>query len=256
LFVSFKKITCSDRPIDLSSLVYEQTSVYSKASYLLLLVTSISSVCMDLAKILKWGDKPIIKSYFSLTFLKIFLFILTKFLVQSYVLSIAIKSLMYYVAMQADQKHNNDLYNNIFNLYYRGIDEDPQLLTFNQATLFAPIIILVLMFLPPVLCGLVFSFWHNGLRYWSENFVQNAALLLFAITSNMSYFSKRSPKRNYKPLQRSQSSLDLGRPPTQHAPGMYSSCSMPELNRPQTDEIKEKGKISIMNYTHVLKDTE
>ena len=191
---SFKTITCSDRPIDLSSLVYEQTSVYSKASYHLLLVTSISSDCIDLAKILKWGDKPIIKSYFSLTFIKIFLFILTKFLVQSYVLSIAIKSLMYYVAIQADHKHNHDLYNDIFNLYYRGIYDAAQLLTFNQATLFAPIMILVLIFLPPVICGLVFSFWHAGMRSWSGNFVQNAVLLLFAVTTNMSYFSKRSPK--------------------------------------------------------------
>ena len=89
----------------------------SRVLYGLLLVSSVASVCLSFTAILKGGRKPIIKSYRSFLFLKLFLFILTKLMVQAYILSIAIKSLMFYVA-------NKDLLANggdIFDLYFRGI---------------------------------------------------------------------------------------------------------------------------------------
>ena len=94
-----------------------------------------SSVCIDLAKILKWGRIPVINFYFSFTFFKVFLFILTKFLVQAYILSMAVKSLMYYFSIKSDLEKNSKMYADMFNLYYRGIYEDPQELTYYQATL-------------------------------------------------------------------------------------------------------------------------
>ena len=103
-------------PIDLSSLVYDKSTV-SRVLYGLLLVSSVVSVCLSFTAILKGGRRPIIKSYRSFLFLKLFLFILTKLMVQAYVLSIAMKSLMFYVA-------NKDLLatgGDIFDLYFRGI---------------------------------------------------------------------------------------------------------------------------------------
>ena len=200
-----------DRPIDLSSLLYDEVTVFSQALYVMLLITSIFSLCIDLAKILKWGDKPIIDIYLSFTFLKIFLFILTKFLVQSYALSMAIKSLMYNVAIQVDFEDYSDLFKDMFNIYFRGINDGPQLLTFNQATLYLPLLILGFIFLPSIISAFFISVWSRGLKSWTENFVQNIVLLLFAVMSSMSYFSTGSESRKQKTKKRprSQSLPDL-----------------------------------------------
>ena len=48
---------------------------------------------------------------------------------------------------------------------------------------------MALLFVPSIVGAFVFSVWNTGLKSWSENFVQNVVLLLFAVISNMSYFS-------------------------------------------------------------------
>ena len=73
---------------------------------------------MSFAAILK-SDMSNIRSFGSAFFLKMFLFIFTKFVVQAYILSIAIKSLMFYVVYQ-DIIDGGE----IFNLYYRGLCRD------------------------------------------------------------------------------------------------------------------------------------
>ena len=171
--------------------MYDQSSIFSKASYALLLISSISSVCIDLAKILKWGYKPVITTYISFTFFKIFLFILTKFVVQSYVLSMAVKSLMYQFTILPFVVSDKDS-DELLQLYYRGIYKSPQLITFNQATLYGPLLILALLFVPSIVCAFVFSVWNTGLKSWSENFVRQIVLLLFATVTNMSYSSART----------------------------------------------------------------
>ena len=67
------------------------------------------------------------------------------------------------------------------------------------------------------------------------------------------HFSKRLPKHKYKPVERPHSSLESGCPdaPADHTAGMYPSCSMPELNRPQTAEKEEKGNNFILNLFYV-----
>ena len=232
-----------DRPIDLSSLLYDEVTVFSQALYVMLLITSISSVCIDLAKILKWGDKPIINTYLSFTFLKIFLFILTKFLVQSYALSMAIKSLMYNVAIQVDFEDDSDLFKDMFNIYYRGINDGPQLLTFNQATLYLPLSILGFIFIPSIISTFFFSVWSRGLKSWTANFVQNFVLLLFAVMSSMSYFSAGSENRKQKTKKRprSQSLPDLNTTSFQELSinVLHSSESVPALSilQPVVKEI-------------------
>ena len=186
----------SEETLDISSLLYDLSSTWSQLSYFLLLMSSVSSVCMDLAKILKWGHNPIITSYVSFTFCKIFLFILTKFLVQSYCLSMAIKSIMFYSALTFDSEKNSNIFNNLLQYYYKGVNNEPQVLTFDQATLYAPLIILTLLFLPSIIFAFVCSIWNTGCGSWSENFVKNMVLFLFAVMSNMSYFS--SPLNNKK----------------------------------------------------------
>jgi hypothetical protein len=109
--------------------------------------------------------------------------------VQSYVLSMAVKSLMYHFTILADSDKNSDLFNDLLQLYYRGIYKTPELLTFNQATLNTPLLMLALLFVPSFACAFFFSVWNTGLKSWSENFVQKVVLLLFAVISNMSYFS-------------------------------------------------------------------
>ena len=112
LYIVFGPTNPSGQLLDLSSLLYDSSSV-SKVMYFLFLFSSISSVCISLTRwvdlavrkiigriyrILAWGRHPIIDSLHSLTFFKMVLLILTKVLIQAYLLSMAIKSLMFYMA--------------------------------------------------------------------------------------------------------------------------------------------------------------
>ena len=204
-----------DDALDVSSLVYDQASVLSKFSYILLLLSSVTSVCIDLAKILKWDEKLVITTYLSFTFFKIFLFILTKCLVQSYFLSMAVKSLMFHFAILVDSDENSDLFNDVIELYYRGIYKAPALMTFTQATLYAPLFILSLLFMPSIICAFVSSVSKSGLSFWSENFVQKVVLLFFAVLSNMSFFLKgkhltsKSSKLKSHETQRTELPIDM-----------------------------------------------
>ena len=107
-------MTISGRPIDLSSLVFDG-SIFSQMLYGFLLISSIISVCMSFAGILKSEKLPVVLNYNSFFFIKIFFFILTKFLLQAYIFSIAIKSLMWFVILPVNELET------IFQYYYRGI---------------------------------------------------------------------------------------------------------------------------------------
>ena len=96
---------------------------------------------------------------------------------------------MFNVAIFID---DDEVSKDLFQHYYRGIKKDPQLLTFDQATLHFPVLMLSLLFLPSIICAFVFSVWNSGLKSWSDNFVQKVVLLLFAVMTNMSYFSADS----------------------------------------------------------------
>ena len=51
-------------------------------------------------KILTWGKNPIVLRLKSFTFLKIFVFILTKLYINVYILSVIVKSLMFQLVMK------------------------------------------------------------------------------------------------------------------------------------------------------------
>ena len=90
------------------------------------------------------------------------------------------------------------------------------MLTFNQATLYGPLLMLALLFVPSIVCAFVFSVWNTGLKSWSENFVQKVVLLLFAVISNMSYVSagkssvSKSDELNNQENPTSNAPVDLG----------------------------------------------
>ena len=102
------------KTIDLSSLVFDG-DLLSQSLYGLLLLSSIISVCMSFAGILKNNKLPVVIFYRSAVFIKIFSFILTKILIQSYIFSIAIKSIMWYVILPVSELGP------VFQYYYRGL---------------------------------------------------------------------------------------------------------------------------------------
>ena len=102
--------------IDLTQLLFGD-STYSRIVYFTGLTTSIVSVCFSCTNMLKWGDNPVIKSFYSFKFIKILSFILTKFLVQAYFLSLALRSLMYFEIVE----DTSSFYFQVFNYNYHGI---------------------------------------------------------------------------------------------------------------------------------------
>ena len=60
-----------------------------------MLFSTILSVGVSYARFLTQGTNPVIKRIFSFKFLKVIIMLILKFMVQSYVVSIAVKSLMY-----------------------------------------------------------------------------------------------------------------------------------------------------------------
>ena len=107
---------------DLDQLLFGE-STKSKLWYFFGLTTSIVSVCFSCTMLLKWGASPVIQSVLSFKFVKILFFILTKFLVQAYILSMALKSLMFYEVFiyHAD---TNSLEFKVFNSNFHGICND------------------------------------------------------------------------------------------------------------------------------------
>ena len=106
-----KQSARSNRPIDLSSILYSE-SLASRSFYCLFLVStivrwkweytclrfswySIFSVGISFTRLLTKGYSPVIKSLASFRFAKVLLMIVLKFMVQSYVLAMAVKSMMY-----------------------------------------------------------------------------------------------------------------------------------------------------------------
>ena len=83
-----------DRPLDISSILFTK-SIASKIWFALMFCSSFLSTGISFSKLLTLGNHPVIKRLVSWQFLKILLMMVTKVILQSYMLSIAIKSLMY-----------------------------------------------------------------------------------------------------------------------------------------------------------------
>ena len=145
LFVLFFLIrSILERPIDLSSLLFKD-SLTSKLVYGFTLFCSFSLVAISCGRILKSGKCPVIDTFVSFKFLKIILLIVTRLLVQSYALAMAVKSLMFWFVSQHQYfkpGQSSQMYKEVENLYYRGlcwpdnraVPTPPRLTLFSQQT--------------------------------------------------------------------------------------------------------------------------
>ena len=122
------------RPFDISSILFTEKT-YSFLIFLVTFCSSFLSVGISFARLLAQGSKPIIKRIVSWQFLKILLMIISKFIMQSYMLSMAIKSLMYkfvskyqYFEKPFDDPEDENQYRELEEIYYRGlcINEDSE----------------------------------------------------------------------------------------------------------------------------------
>ena len=116
-------MNCSDRPVVLSSLLYED-NLHSKLVYAFFFFSSLLSVCTSFSTMLYKGENRLLTNIFSLTFLKLIIMTATKFIIQSYIISIAIKSLMYKFVSKFQyfppHTEDNELFRALEEQYYRG----------------------------------------------------------------------------------------------------------------------------------------
>ena len=74
-----------------------------------------------------------IKHFLSFRFLKAVVFILTKVMVQAYTMGMAVKSLAYFVAVFDHGEES--FFNEVVNIWYRGLRFRSEVITLTQATL-------------------------------------------------------------------------------------------------------------------------
>ena len=142
---------------------------------------------------------------FSFKFLKIILLIVTRFLIQSYILAWAVKSLMYQFVSRYEYLkpgQSDKLYREIVNLYYRGLclpptstqenqfcyNRGPDIVTFNQVTLYFPIFLISLLYLPAILYVLMLSLNTISAKKYIDKFFEDPVLYLFPIFTSF-YFN-------------------------------------------------------------------
>ena len=236
----------SERPIDLSTLLFED-SLSSQIKYGLLLFTSFSSLCLSCSRILKWGRTPVIQTFFSFKFLKIILLIVTRFLIQSYILAWAVKSLMFQFVSRYEYwkpGQSDKLYREIVDLYYRGLcipptpDQEnqfcynigPDIVTFTQGTLYIPIFFISLLYLPSIFFVLMLSLKSFSLKKIVEKFVEDPVLYLFPIFTSF-YFDHTIETNKIK---------DLGNKITGRSQPLARSCTINLM--PMKNDYEEKTK--------------
>ena len=187
----------SEKPIDLSDLAFEDT-IQSKLMYGLFFFSSFISVGTSFGRVLKWGKTPLIKRFASLKFLKIILLLLTRFFIYGIILSAAIKSLMFQYVINSVFGKEDWQIREVIQIFYRGIcvkSSNPtlfcvksEILNFDTATLYAPLFMICLLFLPSFLFVLFLSFRFFGWKKWGEQFFENPVLFIFPIWTSFSFY--------------------------------------------------------------------
>ena len=183
--------------LDLSNLLFS-SSISSKLQYFTLLFSSCASISISFARILTFGGQPMVTSLLSANFLKTVLFLLTKFLVLAYLLSMSIRSMMMYYVFGSE----NELFTNILEYNYRGLcrktgdkkhNEEyfcrrAANLSFNTATIYIPIIGLVLLYLPSLIYITVIIIKKKNRQML--NFYCGFIFVIFSIVTNVSVFGE------------------------------------------------------------------
>ena len=187
----------SEKPIDLSDLAFEDT-IQSKLMYGLFFFSSFISVGTSFGRVLKWGKAPLIRRFASLKFVKIILLLLTRFFIYGIILSAAIKSLMFQYVINSVFGKEDWQIREVIQIFYRGIcvkSSNPtlfcvksEILNFDTATLYAPLFMICLLFLPSFLFVLFLSFRFFGWKKWGEQFFENPVLFIFPIWTSFSFY--------------------------------------------------------------------
>ena len=95
------------RPLDLASLIRSSSNDSFPYFYFILLVSTLISVGVSFARILTKGKRPVIKNIVSFKFFKVILMLIFKLLVQSYILSMAVKSMMFKFVSKGRKVYKN-----------------------------------------------------------------------------------------------------------------------------------------------------
>ena len=189
--------TTGSEVLDLGNLLFS-SSFSSKLHYFTLLLSSFASISVSFARILTFGGKPMVTSLLSANFLKIVFFLLTKLLVLSYLLSLCIRSMMFYYVFISQ----NELFTEMLAYNYRGFCRKTAdkknseeyfcrrttNVSFNTATIYIPIIGLVLLYLPSLIYITVIVIMKRNRQML--NFYCGFVFVIFSIVTNVSVFGE------------------------------------------------------------------
>ena len=124
-------------------------------------------------------------------FCKIILLITSRFLVQSYILSMAIKSLMYKFVSKYQHftpyAADNGMFRDLEEQYYRGLEKQQEVLSFTQATLYFPIVLISAIYLPAVLYVVHIQISLHGWRAWFGKTFENPLFFVFPIFTSICF---------------------------------------------------------------------
>ena len=187
------QINYLDRPVVLTSLLYEET-LHSKLVYAFFFSSSFVSVCTSFSTMLYKGENRLLTNIFSLTFVKIIIMTATKFIIQSLLLSIAIKSLMYKFVSKYQyfppHTEDNELFRDLEEHYYRGLAEGSEVLTFTEATLILPLVMIAVLYLPSIFYVTYTSLQFYGKEKWSNRVLADPVYFIFPIFTCISFYHR------------------------------------------------------------------
>ena len=151
------------------------------------------------------GENRLLTNIFSLTFVKIITMTATKFLIQSYIVSIAIKSLMYKFVSKFQyfppNTEDNELFRDLEEHYYRGLTNVREVLTFTEATLIIPLVMIAILYLPSIFYIAYASLKFYGKEKWSTSILADPVHFIFPIFTCMSFYHRNDNIMRKKEVQ-------------------------------------------------------
>ena len=151
------------------------------------------------------GNNRLYSNIFSITFLKTIIMTATKFLIQSSILSIAIKSLMFKFVSKwqyfAPHTEDTAMFRELEEYYYRGLclsDPDKpehfcsfqEVLTFTEATLIIPLFMIAVLYVPSVFYITAVSLKFYGLARWWPSVLADPVCFIFPIFTCISFYHR------------------------------------------------------------------
>ena len=208
------------------------------------------------------GKKPVIQNHYSLQFIKALVYVFTKVLLHAYLSSMAIRSLTYYWV--SFDSSNSDLYNEVLNLYYRGINDESayrgtngksEIITFTTAALVLPLAIFAFLYLPTVLFLAFLTIKNYHKKLWVIDIAVN---FMFAIFTNMwlndtgqnqSNKARKATARSKFRRSHSEANMELNKPNKMAKP---RSKSLPDINLSFYIDPSENHRTFSLYHSNIL----